>query len=104
MHERISIHQMCFAGAGLSDYVHQCRALGARRIGFISPALLAPGGLSEARAALTGGDIAVETVAHVFRAGHLSRERGEGGAGGEEFTAGERRVGHDEILVGRQGR
>jgi sugar phosphate isomerase/epimerase len=77
MHERISIHQMCFAGAALSDYVRQCRTLGARRIGFISPALLAPGGLAEARTALTGGDIAVETVAHVFRAGHLSRERGE---------------------------
>ncbi len=26
---------------------------------------------------MTGGDIAVETVAHVFRAGHLSRERDE---------------------------
>ena len=52
MHERISVHQMCFAGAGLSDYVRQCRTLGARRIGFISPALLAPGGLAEARSAL----------------------------------------------------
>lgn len=75
MHERISVHQMCFAGAGLSDYVRQCRTLGARRIGFISPALLAPGGLAEARAALAGGDFAVETLAHVFRAGHLSSDR-----------------------------
>jgi sugar phosphate isomerase/epimerase len=72
MHERISIHQMCFAGASLPDYVGQCRALGAQRIGFISPALLAPGGLAEARLALANSDMAVETVAHVFRAGHLS--------------------------------
>jgi len=77
MHDRISVHQMCFAGAGLPDYVRQCRTLGARRIGFISPALLAPGGPSEARAALAGGDIALETVAHVFRAGHLSTDRNE---------------------------
>ena len=77
MHERICVHQMCFAGTGLSDYVRQCRTLGARRIGFISPALLAPGGLAEARAALAGGDFAVETVAHVFRAGHLSRDGNE---------------------------
>lgn len=75
MHERISIHQMCFAGASLPDYVGQCRALGAQRIGFISPALLAPGGLTEARSALAGTDMAVETIAHVFRAGHLSTDR-----------------------------
>ena len=75
MHERISIHQMCFGGTGLSDYVRACRRLGARRIGFIGPALLAPGGLDEARAALAGGDIAVETIAHVFRAGHLAADR-----------------------------
>ncbi len=75
MHERISVHQMCFAGAALSDYVRQCRLSGARRIGFISPALMAPGGLAEARSALRGEDIAVETVAHVFRAGHLCPDR-----------------------------
>ncbi len=75
MHERISVHQMCFGGTGLSDYVRACRRLGARRIGFIGPALLAPGALDEARSALAGGDIAVETIAHVFHAGHLAADR-----------------------------
>jgi sugar phosphate isomerase/epimerase len=75
MHERLSIHQMCFVGSPLPEYVQQCRTLGARRLGFTSPALLAPGGLTAARAALAGGDIAVETIAHVFKAGHLSAQR-----------------------------
>lgn len=74
MHERISVHQICFAGASFGDFVQQCRALGARRVGLISPALLAPNGLAEARAALADGDIAVQSVAHVFRAGPLSPE------------------------------
>lgn len=77
MHERISIHQICFAGATLSDFVQQCRTLGAKRIGLISPALLAPNGLADARAALAGSDLAVQTVAHVFKAGHLSANRDE---------------------------
>lgn len=74
MHERISVHQMCFAGIGLTDYVRQCQMLGAKRIGFISPALLAADGLKEARAALNGTAINVETIAHVFKAGHLSND------------------------------
>jgi len=74
MHERISIHQICFAGATLADFVQQCRMLGAKRVGLISPALLAPNGLADARAALNGSGIAVQTVAHVFKAGHLSAD------------------------------
>lgn len=74
MHERVSIHQMCFAGAGAADYVRQCQALGARRISFASPSLLADGGMAELQAALAGGDTAVESIAHVFRAGHLSSD------------------------------
>ncbi len=77
MHERLSVHQICFANLALADYVRQCQALGARRVGFISPALLAPNGLDEARAALTGSGLQVQTVAHLFRAGHLSVDRGE---------------------------
>jgi sugar phosphate isomerase/epimerase len=74
MHERISIHQMCFAKLGIADYVQQCRNLGAKRIGFISPALLADNGLNEARTALRNSGLKTETIAHVFKAGHLSRD------------------------------
>lgn len=75
MHQRISIHQMCFAGAGLSDFVRECRALGARRLSLASPALLAEGGMAEARAALATGDTGVESIAHLFCAGHLGSDR-----------------------------
>lgn len=74
MHERISIHQMCFASLDLADYVRQCQALGAQRIGFISPALLTPDGPKLARASLLDSGIRAETIAHVFKAGHLSRD------------------------------
>ena len=75
MHERLSVHQMCFAALPLTDYIRQCQRLGAKRIGFIGPALLAPNGFATARAALAGSELQVETIAHVFRAGHLSRDR-----------------------------
>jgi len=77
MHERVSIHQICFPEAGLSDYVHECLNLGARRISFSGPALLAEGGEAEARRALAGSGLAVETIAHVFHAGPLSSRREE---------------------------
>lgn len=77
MHPRLAVHQICFADLALGDYIRQCRELGAQRIGLISPALLAPGGLDEAKAGLAGGDMAVQAIAHVFRAGHLSADRGE---------------------------
>jgi sugar phosphate isomerase/epimerase len=76
MHERISIHQMCFANMALSNYVQQCQTLGATRIGLISPALLASNGLVEARLALCDTELKVQTIAHVFKAGHLSADRG----------------------------
>lgn len=74
MHERISVHQMCFAGMSVADYVRQCQTLGATRIGFISPALATPDGLNDARVALRETNLKTETIAHVFKAGHLSRD------------------------------
>ena len=72
MHERLSIHQLCFAELGIPEYVRQCQALGARRIGFTGPALLAPDALADVRAVLRDSELAVESIAHVFHAGPLS--------------------------------
>ncbi len=77
MHQRVSVHQMCFAGAEVADYVRQCQNLGAGRISFASPAILAEGGMADVRTALDGGDMAVESIAHVFRPGHLSTNPAE---------------------------
>ena len=46
MHERLSVHQMCFPGMPPARLRAAVPALGAQRIGFIGPALLAPGGLT----------------------------------------------------------
>jgi len=74
MHERISIHQVCFPGASLAELAGHWRDLGTRRVTLISPPLLAEGGLAQARTALSSGDYRVETVCHPFVSGpSLSR-------------------------------
>jgi sugar phosphate isomerase/epimerase len=69
MHERISVHQVCFPGVGLAALAGRWRELGTRRVTLISPSLLAEGGLAQARAALASGDYRVETVCHNFVSG-----------------------------------
>ena len=66
MHPRISINQICFSGASPVEFLGRARALGAQRIGFNSPSLLAPGGAAEAQATLAAGGLSVETVCHPF--------------------------------------
>lgn len=66
MHPRISINQVCFQGAALNEFVRHVRALGAQRIGFISPSLLAPAGAAAAEALLADGGLAVETINQAF--------------------------------------
>jgi sugar phosphate isomerase/epimerase len=66
VHPRISINQICFSGAAPAGFLGQARALGARRIGFNSPALLTPGGASQAQTALADSGLSVETICHPF--------------------------------------
>jgi sugar phosphate isomerase/epimerase len=75
MHERISVNSMCFPGAGFGEVGGYWQELGARRVSFISPPLLAEG-VGPARDALARGRYRVETIAHPFMSGrHLeSRE------------------------------
>jgi sugar phosphate isomerase/epimerase len=74
MHRRISIHQVSLPGLTLTQFVQQARDLAVSRVSFMSPPLLAEGGLDEARAALGPGDVAAETIAHPFlAAGDLSQ-------------------------------
>ncbi len=74
MHDRIAVHPVCFMGATIEDYVRECQALGARRVGFLSPDLLAEDGAMRAATALAGTELCVESVTHVFFAGAVSRE------------------------------
>ncbi len=75
MHERISIHHVCFLGASFTELAGHWRALGTRRVTLISPSLLAEGGLAQAQAALASGDYRVETVCHIFTSGRRSALR-----------------------------
>jgi len=60
-----------------ADYVRQCQALGARRVGFLSTALADDAGHATVRAALAGTDLAVESITHVFFPGALSGEEAQ---------------------------
>lgn len=69
MHERISVNHLCFQGASVSEFAGHCRKLGARRVSFVSPPLLAAE-LSSVKQSLA--DCRVETIAHVFMSGQLT--------------------------------
>lgn len=72
MHERISVNHLCFPGASLSQFAGYWRELGARRVSFTSPPLLAADP-SPVQQALASGDYQVETIAHLFMPGqHLT--------------------------------
>jgi sugar phosphate isomerase/epimerase len=75
MHPRICINQICFSDAALAEFLDHARALGAERIAFNSPALLAAGQPAQARALLAGSGLSVETICHPF-AIYPSLERG----------------------------
>ena len=71
MHERLSVHAVCFPGATLSELAGFCRELGARRVSLVSDVLLKEG-LPAAQEALRTNNCSVESITHVFLPGrHL---------------------------------
>ena len=66
LHSRVCINQICFSGAPLAEFVSHARVLGSRRIGLLSPALLATGGREAVRTALLHDGPSVETINHPF--------------------------------------
>jgi len=77
MHERLAVHPICFPGMAPADYVRQCRALGAQRVGFLGPVLLDDASFAAARAALAATGLAVESITHVFCQGRLSGDEAQ---------------------------
>jgi len=75
MHERLSIHQMCFADMPVGDYIRHCHELGAQRIGFISPALQVADNVTTAVEVIADTGLAVQSIAHVFHSGHLTPDK-----------------------------
>jgi Xylose isomerase-like TIM barrel len=65
MHERLSVHAVCFAGASLGELSGYWRELGAHRVSLVSYFLLEEG-LAAAQEALRTSTCTVESVTHPF--------------------------------------
>lgn len=87
MHPRVSLHQVAMLGESTGAFVDHVRALGVAQVTLVTPKLMAPGGLEEARAALAvPGAPRCATVNHVF-AVHPDLERDSGEAAARLDTA-----------------
>jgi sugar phosphate isomerase/epimerase len=76
MHERLSVHAVCFPGATLRELAGFCRELGARRVSLVSELLLQEG-LPAAQEALRTSNCSVESITHVFLPGRHLEPREE---------------------------
>ncbi|HET8881624.1 MAG TPA: sugar phosphate isomerase/epimerase [Solimonas sp.] len=71
LHDRLSVHSICFADAGIDALFDHWSALGARRVSFSSGQVL-DHGAQAVRAKLDAGGRRAETMTHVLRPGALS--------------------------------
>jgi sugar phosphate isomerase/epimerase len=71
MHERISVHSICFPTANVEELLQNWRNLGAQRVSFSSPQVLEYGP-QKLRSTLSAVGQQTETVTHIFRAGALT--------------------------------
>lgn len=76
MHERLSVHSVCFAGAKLRELAGYWRELGAHRVTLVSNNLLDEG-LEAAQEALRTSDCRVESITHAFLPGRHLEQREE---------------------------
>jgi sugar phosphate isomerase/epimerase len=76
MHERLSVHSVCFPGAGLRELAGYWRELGAHRVSLVSYLLLDEG-LSAAQEVLRTSGATAESITHVFLPGRHLEQREE---------------------------
>jgi sugar phosphate isomerase/epimerase len=76
MHERLSVHAICFPDAGLGELDGYWRELGAHRVSLVS-SLLLDGDLTAAQEILKAGRYHVETITHPFLADRNLESREE---------------------------
>jgi sugar phosphate isomerase/epimerase len=65
MHDRVSVHSICFRDAGLRELASHWRDLGVRRVSLYS-GLIEKEGLAAAQTALGSGPYQAETITHTF--------------------------------------
>lgn len=66
MHSRIGLHQVAFLEEGTSTFVEHCHRIGVNNATLVTPVLMRPGGVEEARRALERTGVRVESVNHQF--------------------------------------
>jgi len=71
LHDRVSVHSVCFPRAGIDELFRHWATLAARRVSF-SSAQLIDHGPAEVRRLLDAGGHQAETMTHVLRIGALS--------------------------------
>ena len=76
MHERLSVHSICFPGAGLRELAGYWHELGAQRVSLVSHQLFEEG-LPAAREALESSDCTLESITHPFLPGRHLEPREE---------------------------
>ena len=87
MHPRVNLHQVAFVTECTTAFVEHCRAVGIGSTTLVTPVLMRPGGVEDAKAALAPGDVRVECVNHPFAQTGLDRDGGEAAAGLEAAIA-----------------
>jgi len=74
MHERLSVHAICFAGSGFRELAGFWRELDARRVSLTSQLILSEGPAA-AQEALKASGASAETITHTFLTGrHLEQQ------------------------------
>ena len=78
MHPRVGLHQVAFLDESTTAFLDHCRRIGVQHTTLVTPSLMRPGGLDEAKRALAAGGPQVETVNHQFAVyPDLDNDRGE---------------------------
>lgn len=66
MHPRISLHQVAFVRESTTEFVDHCRSIGVQNMTLVTPVLMMPGGIEEAKQARAKRGPRVECVSHPF--------------------------------------
>ena len=74
IHDRVSVHSICFPAAGVDELFHLWTKLRTKRVSF-SSGQLSDHDPEAVRARLTAAGFVAETLTHVFRPGTLSSRR-----------------------------
>jgi sugar phosphate isomerase/epimerase len=81
MHSRVNLHQVAFLAESTTAFIDHCRAIGVGQTTLVTPVLMQPGGIEEAKLALAPGGVAAHCVNHPFASyPDLEKDRGEAAA------------------------